>query len=179
MLYDEETGKAKITSIADFAKNVKTATKSVGAFDDLNARQGESTLFAYGDGNGAHFDKYLAEIVKGTQYEEAFAADLARTDSLGKNVAYRMNAYNPLYYLNKHFDGYRTSDVAPFWRIRSGIFQGDTAVSTEMNLALALKNYGIKNVDIEAVWGQKHVKAERTGESTSNFISWVHECMMK
>ncbi len=179
VLYDEETGKAKITSIADFAKNVKTATKSVGAFDDLNARQGENTLFAYGDGNGAHFDKYLAEIVKGTQYEEAFAADLARTDSLGKNVAYRMNAYNPLYYLNKHFDGYRTSDVAPFWRIRSGIFQGDTAVSTEMNLALALKNYGIKNVDIEAVWGQKHVKAERTGESTSNFISWVHECMMK
>lgn len=177
VMYDEKTNTARISSIADFTKNVKPATKSVGAFDDLNARQGENVLFGYGDGKGAHFDKYLAGIVKGTGYGEAFDSDLARTDSLGKSVEYRMNAYNPMYYLNRNFDGYKSSDVAKFWRIRTGIFQGDTAVNTEMNLALVLKNYGIKNVDFEAVWGQKHVKAELSGDSTANFISWLSDCL--
>ena len=177
VIYDEKTNTAKITSIADFARNVKTATKSVGAFDDLNATQGENTLFGYGDGKGAHFDSSLAEIVQGTAYEAAYRADLAKTDSLGATVRQRLNAYSPLYYLNSTFKGYKTSDVAKFWRIRSGIFQGDTAVNTEMNLALALKNYGITNVDFEAVWGQKHVKAERTGNSSTNFINWVNDCL--
>lgn len=177
VIYDEKTNTVKITSIDDFARNVKTATKSVGAFDDLNASQGENQLFGYADGNGAHFDKYLAEIVKGTKYEAAYSADLEKTDSLGSSIQTRMNAYTPTYYLNSNFEGYKKSDVAKYWRIRSGIFQGDTAVNTEMNLALSLKNYGIKNVDFEAVWAQKHVKAERTGDSTANFIAWVKECL--
>ena len=175
--YDAKTNTAKITSIDDFARNVKTATKSSGAFDDLNATQGENTLFGYNDGKGAHFDKYLAEIVKGTKYEGAYVSDLAKTDSLGTSVEARLNMYTPTYYLNQNFAGYKTSDVAKYWRIRSGIFQGDTAVNTELNLALSLKNYGIKNVDLEAVWGQKHVKAERKGDSTANFIAWVKECL--
>lgn len=39
----------------------------------------------------------------------------------------------------------------PFWRIRTGINQGDTALNTEVNLALALENYGT-DVDFETVW---------------------------
>ena len=49
-------------------------------------------------------------------------------------------------------------------------------MSTEVNLALALKNYGA-DVDFETVWGQGHVEAERTGDSTSNFITGVNECL--
>lgn len=56
----------------------------------------------------------------------------------------------------------------------------DCALSTEMNLALAAKNYSSDtNVDFETVWGQKHTMAERSGDSTSNFITWVNECMAK
>ncbi|MDO4297788.1 MAG: hypothetical protein Q4C59_04820 [Lachnospiraceae bacterium] len=32
-------------------------------------------------------------------------------------------------------------------------------------------------VDFETVWGQGHVEAERTGDSASNFIAWVNECL--
>lgn len=39
--YDSQTGKATITSIEDFVTACKTASKSVGAFDDLNESQGE------------------------------------------------------------------------------------------------------------------------------------------
>jgi hypothetical protein len=66
---------------------------------------------------------------------------------------------------------------APHWRIRTGIEQGDTASATEINLALALQQAaGVESVDFETVWGQGHTTAERTGDSTSNFISWVQNC---
>ncbi len=175
--YDSETNTAAITSIADFVKALKPASKSVGAFDDLNATQGENILFGYGDGSGAHFDSIMAELLKDNEeYGEAYASDLEKTDSLGNTVDYRLNMYNPMYYLNDYYEGYQSSNVASYWRIRSGINQGDTALSTEVNLALALENYGV-DVDFETVWGQGHVEAERTGDSTSNFIAWVNECL--
>ena len=70
-------------------------------------------------------------------------------------------------------DGYGTSSVAAHWRIRTGIEQSDTALTTEVNLALALEALG-KDVDFETVWGEGHAQAERTGDSTENFIAWVN-----
>lgn len=175
--YDSSTQTAEITSVEDFVLNCKNASKNVGAFDDLDCIQGENTLFGYGDGNGAHFDSIMAELLKDTEYGEAYASDLAKTDALGNTVDYRLNMYNPMYYLMDYYDGYKTSNVAKYWRIRTGINQGDTALSTEVNLALALKQYGNTDVDFETVWGQAHVEAERTGNSTDNFIAWVNDCL--
>ena len=174
--YNSETNTASITSISDFVKACKNASKSVGAFDDLNSSQGENTLFGYGDGNGAHFDPVMAELLKDTAYGTAYAADLEKTDALGNTVDYRLNMYNPMYYLDDYYEGYQSANVAKYWRIRTGITQGDTALNTEVNLALALQNYG-SEVDFETVWGQGHVEAERTGSSTENFIEWVNECL--
>lgn len=175
--YDSETNTATITSVADFVKALKIASKNVGAFDDLDRTQGENTLFGYGDGAGAHFDSVMAELLKDNeQYGEAYASDLEKTDSLGNTVDYRLNMYNPMYYLEDYYEGYQSANVAKYWRIRTGINQGDTALTTEMNLALALENYGA-DVDFEMVWGQGHVEAERIGDSTSNFITWVNECL--
>ena len=61
-------------------------------------------MFGYGDGNGAHFDPVMAEL-------------LADNESYGAGV------------------------------------------------------------DFETVWGQGHVEAERTGNSTENFIAWINECL--
>ncbi|MBQ2428313.1 MAG: hypothetical protein II498_07125 [Ruminococcus sp.] len=36
---------------------------------------------------------------------------------------------------------------------------------------------GVKYVDFDTVLGQGHTEAERTGNSTENFIAWVNECM--
>lgn len=175
--YDSKTNTATITSIADFVKAFKAASKNVGAFDDLDASQGENTLFGYGDGSGAHFDPVMADLLKDNEkYAEAYASDLEKTDSLGNTVDYRVNMYNPMYYLEDYYEGYKTSNVASYWRIRSGINQGDTALSTEVNLALALESYGAE-VDFETVWGQGHVEAERSGSSTENFIEWVNDCL--
>lgn len=174
--YDSQANTATITSIADFVSALKLASKDLGAFDALDKSQGENTLFGYGDGKGAHFDAVMAELLKdSTEYGAAYAEDLARTDALGVSVTDRVNMYNPLYYLSSYYEGYQTSQVASHWRIRTGINQSDTALTTEVNLALALESYGAY-VDFETVWGQAHVEAERTGSSTENFIAWVIEC---
>lgn len=175
--YDSQTNTATITNIADFVQALKPASKNIGAFDDLQAEQGENVLFGYGDGTGSHFDAIMAALLQdNAQYGEAYANDLQKTDALGNTVAYRLNMYNPMYYLEDYYDGYQTANVASYWRIRTGINQGDTALCTEVNLALALQNYGV-DVDFATVWGQGHVEAERTGNSTDNFIAWVNQCL--
>ncbi|MCD8157865.1 MAG: copper amine oxidase N-terminal domain-containing protein [Clostridiales bacterium] len=176
IIYDSETNTARITSVEDFVKNCKKASKKLGAFDQLDKGQGENTLFGYGDGNGAHFDSVMSELLAGTEYEAAFEEDLSKTDSVGNTVDTRLDMYTPLYYVSEAYDGYGTADVAEFWRIRTGINQSDTALSTEVNLALALQNYG-RDVDFETVWAQAHVEAERTGSSSENFAEWVNSCL--
>ncbi|MBQ6451436.1 MAG: hypothetical protein IJJ29_05890 [Solobacterium sp.] len=177
--YDEASGRVTITDIASFVKELKNASKNLGAFDQLDAGQGENTLFGYGDGSGAHFDSILAGILEdlGSTYAEAYAADLEKTDSLGNTAETRLNMYTPLYYLLDTSDGYGSSTPAKYWRIRTGINQGDCALSTEVNLALALMNdSSVESTDFETVWGQGHTQAERSGNSTQNFIAWVEEC---
>lgn len=180
VIYDADTNTVTITTIEDFVLACKSASKNLGAFDQLDGGQGENTLFGYGDGSGAHFDAYLAAILEelGSEYAASYAADLEKLDSAGNTVDYRVKMYTPLYYLLESSEGYQTSTVAKYWRIRTGIAQGDCALSTEMNLALALQNYeGVESVDFETIWGAGHTQAERTGNSTENFIAWVHECM--
>ena len=173
--YDSATNTATITSIADFVIALKPASKDLGAFDALDESQGENILFGYGDGNGAHFDAVMAGLLADdVEYGADYAEDLGRTDALGSSVADRVNMYNPLYFLCEYYEGYQTANVASHWRIRTGIDQSDTALTTEVNLALALESYGA-DVDFETVWGQAHVEAERTGNSTEQFIAWVTE----
>ena len=176
--YDAETNTATITSIADFAEAVKTASKGIAAFDQLDESQGENVLFGYGDGNGAHFDSILSSVLSelGSAYASDYEEDLSTEDALGHTVDYRLNMYSPLYYLLESQEGYETSNVARYFRINTGIWQSDTAVNTEANLVLALQNYG-SEVDYSFVWGQEHTKAERSGDSTTNFIEWVNACV--
>ena len=86
--------------------------------------------------------------------------------------------YNPMYYLSPAYEGYQTAEPAAYWRIRTGITQGDTALCTEIDLALAADAYSEETqADFETVWGQGHAMAERTGSSAANFIAWVQECL--
>ena len=173
--YYPESNTATVSSVADFVKALKHATKPIGAFDSLGLTQPENIVFGYG-GNPAHFDPYLGALVSNNpEYAEAFANDLTRLDSVGFPVEYRAAMYDPMNYINVFYDGYLTSEVAEFWRIRTGINQSDTALTTEVNLALALNKYGA-NVDFMTIWGMGHQEAELVGTPAGNFITWVHEC---
>ncbi len=170
--WDAESGEVTITGIYDFTTRLKKASKPVAAFDKLES--GGHELFNTGDGACTHFDAVLAEIVKGTEYEAAFAEDLSSLDALGNTMEYRLRMFSPLSFLLASGEDYGTSSVAKYWRIRTGITQSDTPVTTEINLALGLQSYGAE-VDFETVWAQGHTQAERTGSSDENMIVWLHE----
>ena len=175
--YDKNANTAAITSVADFAKACKNASDLIVAFDQP---QSENNLFGCGDGKSSHFDSILAGILTemNSEYASDYNTDLAKTDSFGNTVAQRVDMYSPLYYLMKSRGGYGKSTVAKYWRIRSGIEQSNTSLTTEVNLALALEHCdGVEGVDFETVWGEGHTEAERTGESIENFIKWINDCM--
>ena len=188
--YDAATNTAKISNLADFAKYAKKASKAVPAFDALDRSLAENAVFGVADANELHFDQLVARLLKNnqakyesltdwnSQYVTDFESDLAKTDSLGKTIAERQDLYNPMFYLTSAYSGYQTSKPAPHWRIRSGLSQGDTALTVETNLALALENQAngaVKSVDFATVWGQGNTTAERTGHASANFIQWVQE----
>ena len=175
--YDKATNTAVISSIADFAEACKNASDNQFGFD---TPQSENNLFGTGDGNGSHFDKILGDILTKLNNDAAadFAEDFKKTDAQGSTLEQRVNMYTPLYYLMEKREGFGTSDVAENWRIRTGIKQFNTSVTTEANLALALEHHSdVKSVDFETVWEKGHEEAERTGSSTDNFIEWIGTCM--
>lgn len=188
--YDETANTARISSLEAFVTNCKTVSKSVGAFDDLNRNQGENQLFGNHESDALHFDALMAQLLEQNQeeyaayadwdaaYAQAYQEDMGNVDALGVTTETRQNMYNPMYYLSSAYEGYGTADVARYWRIRTGIEQGDTASTVEVNLALLLKQYtDVQDVDFETVWGQAHVEAERTGGSTENLIAWINSCL--
>ena len=138
-------------------------------------------------GTAGHFDQNLAALVNtyASSYYSYFTSDLASTkvDAVGKTVQTRLMMYSPLYYLVDNSTYYSgggsgSSEVAPYWRIRTGIDQGDAPLNTEIDLALALQNYsGVKGVDFETIWGQGHTQAEDSGDPNTNFIAWVEKCV--
>ena len=65
--YDAATGKAHVTSIAAFARQQKTASKNVAAFDDLSRGQAENYVFGDSQNDALHFDAAMAAILEENQ----------------------------------------------------------------------------------------------------------------
>jgi hypothetical protein len=177
------------SALHTFCSANKKASKSLTAFDGYATMSSPENMLMGISGAYGHFDSSLAAVVNkyASSYYSAFTSDFAKTDALGNTVDKRLMMYTPMYYLVNNSTYYKgggagSSTVAPFWRIRTGIMQGDTGLSTETDLALALMNYsGVKDVDFETIWGLAHTTAEDEGASnaTANFISWVENCVSK
>jgi hypothetical protein len=188
--YDANANTARIASVGAFVRHCKGATKDVGAFDALDRSSAENSLFGDRESDARHFDQTMARLLADNasryaqlsgydaSYAEEFAADVKTTDALGVEQAVRQDMYNPMYYLAGNSAGFGTSTVARHWRIRTGIEQGDTSLTTEVNLALALRQRAdVADVDFETVWGKGHTTAERSGDGTENLIAWIAGCV--
>ena len=183
--YDASTNTATITGLEGFVISQKNASKDVGAFDGVDRAQTENLVMGSGESK-LHFSSSSREVISKGQSRysalsgwsedygtAAYEKDLATKDSVGTDLATRVSMYDPLYYLTQGSQGRGTSTVAPAWRIRTGITQGDTASTVEVNLALALQQAGASSVDFATIWGQGHTMAELTGTGEENFIAWV------
>ena len=191
--YDSTANTVTVLNLEGFVDSQKSASKPVGAFDGYSREQTENGVFGMGLDLPSHFAPLTRDVIAANQttyatYSDwessydaaAYDSDFAQLDNAGKDVAWRVDAYNPLYFLSPTFGGYRQSQVAPHWRIRTGIAQGDTANTTEINVMLALQNYGIRSMDFATVWAEGHTEAERAGgDPTTNFIDWVESIITK
>ena len=72
---DKATNTAQITSMEAFVKQCKTASKDVGAFDDLNCSQAENMLFGSDEQDAMHFDSVMASLLKDNQEKYAELSD--------------------------------------------------------------------------------------------------------
>ena len=185
--YDSASNTATITGLQGFVTSQKSPSKDVGAFDAPDRSATENIVMGKGT-QGLHFSKLSRDVLAAnestysslTGWSSDYAAftwdsDFTTTDEAGGDAVSREQMYEPLYYLLDSQGGQSSSRVAPNWRIRSGITQGDAASTVEINLALALQALGGTTVDFATVWGQGHTMAERSGDGTANFISWVKE----
>lgn len=183
--YDASKKTATITGLQGFVTSQKNASKDVGAFDGVGRAQTENLVMGSGE-NKQHFSSLSREVIAKGQSRYAslsgwnkdygvagYEKDLGAKDSVGTDMVTRVSMYDPLYYLTQDSRGRGSSTIAPAWRIRTGITQGDTASTVEVNLALALQQAGAGNVDFATIWGQGHTMAELTGTGEENFIAWV------
>ena len=183
--YDASKKTATITGLQGFVTSQKNASKDVGAFDGVGRAQTENLVMGSGE-TKQHFSSLSREVISKGQSRysglsgwikdygvAAYEKDLGAKDSVGTDMVTRVAMYDPLYYLTQDSKGRGTSTIAPAWRIRTGITQGDTASTVEVNLALALQQAGAGNVDFATIWGQGHTMAELTGTGEENFIAWV------
>ena len=186
--YDEKTNTATISSVEAFVEHMKQPTKSVGAFDDLQKAQAENLLFGNGQNDALHFDGNMTYFMEKRQntyknyrdyddsIRQAYEGDMNNVDALHVDTLTRQLMYDPMTFILVPAGEKKPSTLAKHWRIHTGISQGDTALTTEVNLALALKQRkDVEDVDFATVWEKKHTMAERTGSSTENFIQWVKD----
>lgn len=186
--YDEKTNTATISSVEAFVEHMKQATKSVGAFDNLQKAQTENLLFGNGQNDALHFDGNMTYFMEKRQntyknysdyddsIRQAYEGDMNNVDALHVDTLTRQLMYDPMTFILVPAGEKKPSTLAKHWRIHTGISQGDTALTTEVNLALALKQRkDVEDVDFATVWEKKHTMTERTGSSTENFIQWVKD----
>ena len=185
--YDSASNTATITGLQGFVTSQKSPNKDVGAFDAPDRSATENIVMGKGT-QGFHFSKLSRDVLaanestyssltgwSGDHAASTWDSDFATTDETGGDAVSREQMYEPLYHLLDSQGGQGSSRVAPNWRIRTGIAQGDAASTVEINLALALQALGNTKVDFATVWGQGHTMAERTGDGAANFIAWVKE----
>ena len=141
--YDSAANTAKITSLSAFAQHCKTATKGLGAFDEVDRGQGENNLFGNGQGNSYHFDAVLAKLLKdnasgysafsdwNSSYPTDYETDLALKDELGTAMQTRVNM--PFLCAIRNYTSIRQNQYA-----ESGVDRFDLNLGIGLSVALSL-----------------------------------------
>lgn len=131
--YDEKTNTATISSVEAFVEHMKQATKSVGAFDDLQKAQAENLLFGNGQNDALHFDGNMTYFMEKRQntyknysdyddsIRQAYEGDMNNVDALHVDALTRQLMYDPMTFILVPAGEKKPSTLAKHWRIHTGI----------------------------------------------------------
>lgn len=187
--YDEADGVAQVASLSALAAHCRPATRDVCAFDSLTRDQSTNQLFGVEEAESLHYDATVATLLDDNQESyaqlsnwdaglpEEWRADLALRDSLDVGMAARRDMYDPLYHLSGANDGFGLAEVAPHWRINTGLQQDATTLVQEVDLAACLRAYdGVEDCELTVVWNRGFDMAERSGDPVANLLAWIESC---
>lgn len=187
LTYNASKGEADITGLWSFVAACRPASKAVCAYDLPDRSGSANQLFGTEEQPSLHFDAMVAELLSAhrDRYEQAqgwdaglvasWEQDLEQLDDLGASVVDRVTMASPLSHLQAGDEEHE--GIAPHWRINSGLFQAETTLVGEANLACALKAHpAVSDVHYEQVWGAGFGLAERTGDPEDNLVAWVCAC---
>ena len=98
-------------------------------------------------------DRYSAYADYNDNIRKSYYDEMDNVDSLGVPSIIRQIMYDPMTFILVPNDEEKPSVLANHWRINTGLFQGDTALNTELNLYLGLKQRkDVKDVLFTTVW---------------------------
>ena len=129
---------------------------------------GENQEFGTPEQDYMHFSEYIAPAI--AALKEQFPEEYARYhDGFAKvagdeALAERRRLINPMGLIGE------AKNAAPFFRIRVGACDADTAFTISMALALKLAEAG-KSVDYALVWDRPHCEADYPGE----VCDWIEQ----
>ena len=188
--YNASTGSVDITGLWGFVTACRNPEKDVCAYDRIDKSGPINQLFGTGDKSSLHFDAMVSELVdkKHEAYAKAkewkdevvseWRGDLVEVDALGTSVADRVSLTDPMVLLAKKASEEDPQPaVAQHWRINTGLFQSETTLVGELNLARALAaREGVSDVAFETVWGAGFELAEREGDPEDKLVAWIGSC---
>lgn len=179
----------RISSLWDFVQHCKMPSKAVCAFDAIDKSTPANQFFGIDNESTLHFDPSIVEVLEAHTQEyqaykdfdlaliDAWKKDVAKTDVLKTTMQGRLDAMNPLYHLLPALQGYKQAQVAPFWRIHTGLAQRATTITNEINLVAALKAYETSpQVEFLPLWDKGFELCEQAGNAQDNVIAWTLSC---
>jgi len=126
--------------------------KMIPAFDDLELKLAEPSLFGNVTTEARHFTEFSLRKATGDPNAE-----------LDSDVKTLVNLMNPMYFTRRSI-----SDCAEHWWLRRGTGESGISQTAIINLAASLENRG-KHVDTRFFWDAAHC----IDQDAEGFISWV------
>lgn len=177
---DAAARKVKSIDIEKYLKFVAklTTLKGTPAFDatGIGSGSGESNLFGSNSQVYSNFTEYTWNNNSigsdGSGYDDTgiLWSEFIKTSS-GRLVTKQKNMVNPMHYI---LNG--AGNVAPYWYIRHGTRDRDTAFTVSINLSRALQqNPDVKEVNYRLAWNQPHAGNYDVPE----FTQWLTEQLAK
>jgi hypothetical protein len=192
LTYNADAGTVDVTGLWGFVGACRPADHDVCAYDRIDRSGMVNQLFGTDQESSLHFDSMVARLVDerharyaklegwNEDYVSEWRGDLAETDAQDMTVELRVALSDPLALLERADGQEEPATVAPYWRINTGLFQAQTTLVGELNLARALAGRDdVARVDFQAVWEAGFSPCERTGEPQDKLVAWIRGCCKK
>jgi len=155
-----------VGTVEDFVVEYMSRMKPPLAYDSINYTNSESQLYNY-----QHFSDIDAAVIGALSEEYSEAADAK--EAYETQITDEQRAIVSLMSSIGFLSGENEGTVAPYWRFRNGMVDGDVgAVNSWTMTELLKKNFDI-DADFALIWGVGHAAADYGYEDVQSYVDSI------